>query len=447
MTPGRRHTERAERAERPRDGEKPAPGSAKGRGVAAATLLLVLLAYVVLAYYGSGPHPKGMGALWWEPRGFLLSSGVSGFFGWNVRLAIAGLAAPAFLLAGGVYVLCRASLVRTVALWAALTTLLFLFYGLRQPGPVIWRFLGWRGTVVGLSFAATVAVAASAPLLAASWLRLGWWLRALLYLPLLALVVVLERNVTGTNPALPFNVSPWPVVPLFGFDGVASVVAGALGCLALILAAWRLRARSAMAALAGFAAAFAGVAGWIVLGHGGTIAALWVALLLGSLALVAVTVASGTFAKGARGAAGCIALGAVLLAIPIGVGRSWVRLDYDATRNHRAQRIIDALAAYQKQKQEYPDHLHDLAEAGLLKPIPMPRIGFRLFGREHFSYENFGNDYLLEFSAPGWVQCAYTPPWQEEPGEESGASSGEAHEKGESLAGSWSCPSKPPSLW
>ena len=56
-------------------------------------------------------------------------------------------------------------------------------------------------------------------------------------------------------------------------------------------------------------------------------------------------------------------------------------------------------------------------------------------------YQNFGDSYLLEFSAPRWIQCAYNPPWRLEPGEEIEPGDEDA------LSGSWSCPQKPPELW
>lgn len=427
-------------------GESQAP---RWRAPLGAALLLLLLAYLVLVYYGFGPHPKGLTALWWQPRAFFRNSGLVGWLGGNSPHAIAALSAPAFLLAAAAIALCRTSLARTFALWAALSTALFLFYGLRAPG--IWRFLSWRGTAAGLGVTASVAVALLAPLLASSWLRLGWPLRLATYVPLGFVVVAVERNATGTNPALPFSVSPWPAVPVFGFDGGASAVAGALGCLALMLGAWRLRTRSRATAFAALAAVGTAAAAWAVLGSRGGILPLGTAVVLGALAMAVAALLSANLGSAMRSAAGCVALGGILVALPIGVGRAWVRLDYAATRTGRAQEIIHALAAYQKKKDVFPDSLSELVKAGDLKRVPEPSIGFTFLGRAPFSYENFGNDYLLEFSAPGWVQCAYTPPWDEgseesgDAGEEGGgAASGGS---GESLPGSWSCPSKPPELW
>ena len=60
-------------------------------------------------------------------------------------------------------------------------------------------------------------------------------------------------------------------------------------------------------------------------------------------------------------------------------------------------------------------------------------------------YQNFGISYLLEFSTPRWVQCAYNPPYQEED-EEDFEDELDDEDEGD-LPGSWSCPSTPPELW
>ena len=60
-----------------------------------------------------------------------------------------------------------------------------------------------------------------------------------------------------------------------------------------------------------------------------------------------------------------------------------------------------------------------------------------------FEYQGFGMSYLIQFPAPRWVQCAYTPaPVYEEYEEEEYEDLEE-----EDLEESWSCPSHPPELW
>lgn len=120
-------------------------------------------------------------------------------------------------------------------------------------------------------------------------------------------------------------------------------------------------------------------------------------------------------------------------------GQALTRLDYSVTRDDHAQRIIDALATHRAVTGTYPDALSELVEAGRLDDVPRPRIGF--LRREAFVYQNFGESYLLEFSAPRWIQCAYNPPWLPAPGEDV-----DEFEE-EELSGAWSCPQKPPELW
>ena len=77
-------------------------------------------------------------------------------------------------------------------------------------------------------------------------------------------------------------------------------------------------------------------------------------------------------------------------------------------------------------------------------PIPDPVIGFPLGRVDAFDYASYGTSYLLDFSAPRWVQCHYTPaPILEDLDEEERAEL--AADGG--LEESWSCPSTPPELW
>ena len=68
-------------------------------------------------------------------------------------------------------------------------------------------------------------------------------------------------------------------------------------------------------------------------------------------------------------------------------------------------------------------------------------IGFRFLSGAEFHYQNFGTSYLLDFAAPRWVECAYSPPYADDEYEDD-----EADEE-EPLGGSWSCPAEPPELW
>ena len=72
--------------------------------------------------------------------------------------------------------------------------------------------------------------------------------------------------------------------------------------------------------------------------------------------------------------------------------------------------------------------LERLIETTDLDSVPRPRIGFPAFTEADFRYQSFGMSYILDFSAPRWVQCAYNPPWvEDEDGDDA---------DGESLGGS-----------
>jgi len=409
------------------------------RALAGSGLLALVAGYTALIYYGVGPHPQGGELAWWEPRGFLRTSFLVAPFDGRATPGTAALALPALAAAGGAWLLCRASLARTVALACVLATALFAYYGLSERGPAIWRFFGWRGSAVMGTTAAAVAAAATAPWLAASWLRLGWGLRAAVYLPVALGTVALLRGVTGTDPSLPLAVSPWPAAVVFGLEGGAAALAGVLACTALALAGGRLRERSPGLAAGGFGAAVVAPAGWVALDLGGGMELLAASLGVAALALRASSSATGSPTLGLRSPAGYAGLGALLVAAPLLAGKAWARWDYAVTREERAPAIIEALDAYAEEEGGYPERLGELVEAGYLEHVPEPRVGFAVFGRPRFTYQSFGTDYLLEFPAPGWTQCAYSPPWEEEVAE------GDA--PGESLPGSWTCPSRPPELW
>jgi hypothetical protein len=137
------------------------------------------------------------------------------------------------------------------------------------------------------------------------------------------------------------------------------------------------------------------------------------------------------------------AVGALATAAPVLVGMAVVERDYTFTRDFRARVITEALQAYYDSEEAYPDRLSELVGRGLLDAVPVPRVGFSFIEKPRFVYQNFGISYLLEFSTPRWVQCAYNPPYQDEEEVEEEA---EAEDEGD-LPGSWSCPSKPPELW
>ena len=130
--------------------------------------------------------------------------------------------------------------------------------------------------------------------------------------------------------------------------------------------------------------------------------------------------------------------------MPLLSAEALARWDYHRTREVRARAIIDALDRYAIEEDLYPDELEQLVAAGQLASLPRPAIGFRFLDDRGFRYQSFGTSFILEFVAPRWVECAYTPPFDDEEELETGDApgAGERH-----LDESWSCPSSPPELW
>jgi hypothetical protein len=335
---------------------------------------------------------------------------------------------------------------------AVIAVALFVYYGVRAPG--VWSFFHWRWSVSMVLFSICLGAALTAPLLAESWKRRRWPLRLILYLPLFAAAVVFERNVTGTDDALLFAISPWPVVQVFGLEVFASIIA--LLLIGVAIGLWMvsrgvarssgdLIALSVVAAV--LAAAIPAAALWWIAEQGLLPFRASPALLAVTAAIALATLAIAAGLGGGRGSdklphrARIWALGGLLLGLPLLVGQIMTRLDYTTTRDDQAAQLIDALQSYYDEESLYPEKLEELVGAGLLEEIPRPRIGFAWLSQQDFLYQSFGTSSVLEFSAPRWIQCAYNPPYQDEYGEE------EEEEDLEDLGGSWSCPSKPPELW
>ena len=408
----------------------PAP-SGRRLGWAGACLTVLWAAFL---HHGVGPtFRKGS---WLEPSSFLW-----GEIPDELLPALALLVLPCAAIAAAVCMVTPSALARTLAGFATIASTCFVVYGLEADR--VWRFFHWRWSVAAVLFSALVALACYAPLLAARWRRLGWPLRLSTYLPIFVFLVVFERNITGTNPELPFALSPWPVVQIVGLELVASAIAAleigvAFGLAGLSRGA--LPGAAGVLAAAGFplvALAIGSASGLLPFQAGPRLYASTAAASLLVLTACALWPPRGREALARR--AGNLLLGGLLAALPLVVGQSLTRLDYSVTRDERARAIIDALAAHRTRTSAYPDKLTELVGAGLLPEVPRPRIGFG--SQQEFTYQNFGESYLLEFSAPRWIQCAYNPPYETEPGEVLDA------EDSADLSGAWSCPQKPPELW
>lgn len=443
--------------------------SSATRFVVPGVLLLATLGWTLLVHHGLGPRPEVPTSelRWWSPRGFWTNSLLGSSWEWMLTDRAKGMAVfgvPSLVLLLGVWGTTRSALVRVTALVATFAAFLFLFYALGSGvTQVAWTFFHWRASGTMLAVAAVIGATLGSPWLAASWLRLGWPARTAWILPIVLLVLVVERNVTGTNDSLPFAISPWPAVQVFGFEAIGTTIAAQLAGAGLALIgvrAWRKSKRP----LFGMAAILAGVA---------VPALAWRAFAalellpfrvtesrtIGAAVACAVLVVAG--AAGVRFDAKRLHLrslhmlvAAALVGLPLFVGTAWARWEYTLTRDGSAQRIIDALAKFYERESVYPDDLDQLVSSGFLDSVPRPTIGFVAPGEERapFTYQAFGTSYLLEFSAPRWVQCAYNPPYDADEGEDeepvaTAAVEGEDAEEEDLGGGAWSCPSKPPELW
>ena len=414
--------------------------------------LAVLLLYTFAIHHGIGPGPKGVALSWYVPRGFLLGWSWLDFAFASTPRAILVFTLPALALGVVVFATARSSIAWALAASSVVAALLFVFYG--DFAAFIWEFFHWRGSAVMLVMALVVGSALTAPALAASWLRLSWPVRLLVYLPVALGTVAFVRDATGTNAALPFAISPWAAVPVFGIEVGALFVAAGLVGIALGLAGvagWR-QSNTPRAQL--------WLAGGALLGLGAPVALLALGACLGlfpfevgprtrGAAALACAIAFGFGALGTRDSlprlhrrAASVATGALLIGIPLLLGQIWARWDYHTTRDGRARTIIDAAEDYYERETQYPDSLEQIVAGGDLASIPEPAIGFGFFDGAGFRYQSFGQSFLLEFSAPRWVECAYTPAYRPEEGEELDPEDGE-----EFLDESWSCPSEPPDLW
>jgi hypothetical protein len=395
---------------------------------------ILTLLWAAVLHQGVGPQFGH--SSWIRPSSFLRGDVPD-----ELGAALAVLVLPCAALAIAVCFVTKSALARTIAGFATIASACFVFYGLEVDR--VWRFFHWRWSVSIVLFAAVVALACYAPILAARWRQFGWPLRLALYLPLFACLLVYERNVTGTNPDLPLALSPWPVVQILGLEVVASAIAALELGVALGLAGL---SRGPLLAGLGVAATVAFPLGSLALGSSSGLLPFQAGPRLYTATAVACLIVLAVCAlwrprdrqSWARRAAN-VGLGGLLAALPLVAGQALTRIDYSMTRDGRAQQIIDALAAYRARTSSYPDELAELTRAGLLAEIPRPHIGFA--SSQEFVYQNFGESYLLEFSAPRWIQCAYNPPFVVEPGEEPDA------DDGEDLGGAWSCPQKPPELW
>jgi hypothetical protein len=439
--------------------------------------LAISLGLAVFYYYfiGAGPGPSELpeDLEWFRPRGWLMR--------WDALLALAELAdregiqgmipvflfwiPPLALLVGGL-VLFRAAVLRTFVVWLSLMLMTFAYYGV--AGERVWRFFEWRFVAVAASFLAIVVSCAFAPSLVRSLGRVPRVVAGILLLALFGGVFMLQTEITGTDPDMRFNISPWPVITVFGmlFFGYALAAFHVSAGAGLWLAARR--------------------PGLLGLALGGILSALLAALgctlifsepgvtriaFFGAVGLAYMLLAHALGAEGAalRGSAGSrLAAGLLIVAVVLPANQAAIRNQINA-RDVTAQQVLLALEDYKKIHEEYPDRLTALVPDHLPE-IPTPAIGLLADEDDEFDYSSFGDSYALEFASVQWVQCAYSPPYEfaaydDEEDEDEADYEGEedvdvaarvetedereanARLRDAGLEGSWNCPREPPKIW
>jgi hypothetical protein len=359
--------------------------------------------------------------------------------------------APPLAFAGLGFSLFRSAVLRGGGLAVALTCVGFAYYG--YLGEDIWRLFSWRWTAVTASVSALVSAFLLAPSLLGSALRLSKGSLAAALAAAFASIYLLSTEVTGTDPRLWANLSPWPILTLIGFlllgygIGALHLAAGAGGWV------WS-RLHGMLAPLAGLlvASVAGGMAGGMLF-SGSVRAAVVAGIAAAAYALIGAARGdpSGFAREGLiRATAGGLLIGSIFVA-------NWGAETYQAeARDETSPLVIAALEAYRVERGSYPDRLEDLVPE-FLSAVPEPRMGLIAQDDEKFVYTSFGDSYALEFSAALWVQCAYSPPYddsfddlegtEDETGALPDVAAGGADEEFDSLDPSWSCESTPPRLF
>lgn len=417
--------------------------------------LLALFGYTLFLHQGLGQAPGGWASKWWHPTMFLLLTPTVG--GW-ADVPFRGtvyLTLPAAALAVAVFLGTRSAVARALAASFVVMAALFCVAAFKATGA--WEFFHWRFSAVMVWIGLATGFTIMSPALAEAWLRRGWVVRLLLYVPLFFAIVAVIRNATGTDESLVANFSPWPGITVFGLEMGSYTIVGILYGLAIGLGALSQWGKRPLVAVCGVVVGAVFPAVWFSDRFTNTSSGPLVGIVLLALLLLGLTAAIRSGDRSAKLAhrAAFFALGATLVIAPIFTGRAWAAADYTVNKFVRARIISDALAAYYAREGVYPDRLSQLVEEGDLAEIPRPRVGFDflydigLLPPIAFSYRGLGSSYVLEFVSTEWVQCAYNPPWSS--GDDEYADDEEEYDDeeldDESTEEAWSCPDTRPALW
>ncbi|MCP4003558.1 MAG: hypothetical protein GY725_05130 [bacterium] len=447
-----------------------------------AALWIALVGLVIFYHYffGAGPTASQMFSdlEWWRPKGWALrwlpakalaDMARQGFPA--AALPIAVFTAPLLVLLAIGFGLFRNALARAGLFSLVLVMCVFVFYGYTAES--VWRFFEWRFPAVVLVFSGIVAGAVFAPSLAHSALRRGALAFIAIAVLTFATIFVLMTEITGTNPAIAFNVSPWPIVSLFG----------------LLLVGYWLSALHASAGAgvwlgkrlgggAGFAAGAvcSAIAAFVLAFPIFQLSAARIGVGLAALAYAGAVAWLGPSDRNEASRAGLLRMAVGLFVfVAISLSNSAASSFQVQARDTTALRLLVALEEFKAAEQTYPDDIAELVPE-FLDGVPRPRIGL-LADDDGFTYTSFGDSYALEFASVLWVQCQYSPPFEydaddldeaegpsenpeeaetwelDEPDVASGAVpnaddlAAQALLAEHELNGSWSCSKTPPTLW
>ena len=437
-------------------------------------IYILTLAAMLVGYYeflGPGPTPSELveDLEWWRPYGFAHTWKLFGALerladeggpGALVPLGLFWLPPFALLIRG--FKLYRSAVLRSLSVTCFFVLVTLVYYGYMADR--VWRFFEWRSPAVAATLGGITAASLFAPsLLQAALARTRVWTGFSLA-GALAVVFLLTTEITGTDSSMRFNISPWPVVTLFGLLLIGSGLA-AFHC-AAGLGTW-LAARLGGArglAIGTVAAGVLSAALTPAIFRAPGIGTLLTLAGIGAIyALVRARIGPRSRDEAAR--AGLVALAAGVFAFLTISGSNRVAIAYQTTaRNETALQVLVALERFREDRGAYPERLRHLVP-DFLEEVPRPRIGLILNDDDEFNYTNLGDSYLLEFSSVQWVQCGYSPPYDfakysdedldedlEEDEEEGLEDQPEDPELKALLAdhgleGAWNCQDAPPKLW
>jgi hypothetical protein len=439
--------------------------TSSGRRLASRTTLrvvyVVLFAALAVGYYeflgaGATPSERAASIPWWKPAGWARSlesplleplqqigsdtvqARHEGRFEPRSLIPLGLFAVPVAVATALGFLLFRSALARAALLAGGATLCAFCYYGWLDVET--WRDYGWRWPLVLLSTAGYLAVFALAPGIVEALRRRSTGVLVAAAAAFVLPIHLLSIEVTGTNPSLEWNLSPWPTLTLYGFL-LCGLVIGVIH-LAAGVGLWVRgfapgRGRLAFAALA--AAVVAIALHGVPFEHAG-------AGRLAVLALPAALLAAVARRRHPQGAAVSFLAAGLLVLASIKLGQIHAEWFLTRARDQTAPAVIAALERYHERRDAYPEELDELVPEEL-PAIAQPRIGWLDADEEVFTYTNLGDSFLLEFSGPVWVQCAYSPPYEEELEEEEAQAEGEGGEAPLRLEAAWSCERRPPRLW